>query len=296
MIAAQEDAERAFAAVQEGRRTLREAREKQHQVRMSRKYFRTSFKSYKGSGKGKGSQSSGPVTCLRCGGEHRTSNCPKPSSNPSTTSMAAEHAAPFVCYAEEQLRALQAGHVVMMDENEHGLAASAAPTTAQVVEQGKAVLDGGATRTLGSVHALEKIMELNQARNGTTGLASLNLEDRPTFGFGNSTTNQCVSTAAMKIQADGRGGHLHVHALDNGESPVLFSVASLRSLGAIIVDFAEDLVVFRQLNDQKVIQLERSSTGHQLLPMCQDWYDSSFQTAKPVQFASADLGTTPLFP
>jgi len=36
--------DQALALVQQGRRTLREAREKQHQVRLSRKYCRTTFK------------------------------------------------------------------------------------------------------------------------------------------------------------------------------------------------------------------------------------------------------------
>lgn len=53
------------------------------------------------------------------------------------------------------------------------------PTTSEVVEQGKAILDGGATKTLGSVHALEKIMELNKKSHGDSGLASLHLAVRP---------------------------------------------------------------------------------------------------------------------
>ena len=44
MAAAQADAEMALAAVQNGRRTLREARERQQQVRLSRKYFKTTTK------------------------------------------------------------------------------------------------------------------------------------------------------------------------------------------------------------------------------------------------------------
>jgi hypothetical protein len=109
------------------------------------------------------------------------------------------------------------------------------------------------------------------------GLHHLNTEDRPTFGFGNSTRNQCVSTAAFQIHADGRTGQLQIHALDHGDGPVLFSIASLRALGAV-VDFSEDLVVFRKLSDRKVIQLERSSTGHQLLPLATDWYEGAAES------------------
>ena len=275
MSAAQDEVDRAWAAVQQGRRTLKEARDKQQQVRMSRKYYRTSFKTYRNDGKG---SSKGSSTCLKCGGDHRTSQCPK-----STASMASnepEQSAPFICYADAQEASGQ--EVLHAEMNcEKGFAVGQGPTTMEVVAQGKAVLDGGATRTLGSVRALERVMELNQAKHGEDRLASLDLSDRPVFGFGNSTTNQCVSTALMRIQADGRDGQLQVHALDNGEGPILFSIASLRALGAII-DFSEDLVVFRKLNDKKLIQLERSATGHQLLPMVDDWYESAAETAKPV--------------
>ena len=66
VVAAQEEVDRALLAMQNGRRTLREAREKQHQVRMSRKYYKTTFRSGpKGSGKGHDHKGTG--TCLRCG-------------------------------------------------------------------------------------------------------------------------------------------------------------------------------------------------------------------------------------
>ena len=160
-------------------------------------------------------------------------------------------------------------------------------TTGEVVSQGKAVLDGGATRTLGSVAALEKIMEINQRTHGKSGLSSVDLEDRPTFGFGNSSRDQCVSTALLNVQANGRGGELKVHALDKGSGPLLFSVESLRSLGAVI-DFEHDLVCFRKLTDRRVIRVERSEAGHQLLPMTEDWYARAADTKSPVP-SLADL-------
>ena len=100
VVAAQEEVDRALMAMQNGRRTLREAREKQHQVRMSRKYYKTTFRSgNKGSGKGHDHKGTG--TCLRCGGDHRTANCPKSTSTAATASE--EHTAPFVCFAEDDI-------------------------------------------------------------------------------------------------------------------------------------------------------------------------------------------------
>ena len=90
------------------------------------------------------------------------------------------------------------------------------------------------------------------------------------------------------MQADGKPGKVQVHALDAGAGPVLFSIESLRALGAII-DFSEDLVVFRKLNPSKIIRMERSATGHQLLPMTQDWYSAAQSTAQPVPSLNAFL-------
>ena len=63
---------------------------------------------------------------------------------------------------------------------------------------------------------------------------------------------------------------------------MLLSVASLRSLGAI-VDFAEDLVVFRNLDAKRIIQAKRSQSGHQLLPLCGDMYEHSTEAKQPIQ-------------
>jgi hypothetical protein len=151
MASAQAEAEAALAAVQQGRRTLREAREKQQQVRLSRKYFRTNKGYSKGDGKGKNSSSSS--TCLRCGGDHRTANCPRGSGLAASTDPK-DQSAPFVCFAEDDQLEYVMGNFPAEPEVKP-ICAAVPPSTPEVVEQGKAVLDGGATRTIGSVHALE---------------------------------------------------------------------------------------------------------------------------------------------
>ena len=78
-----------------------------------------------------------------------------------------------------------------------------------------------------------------------------------------------------------------MHALDKGSGPLLFSVESLRSLGAVI-DFEHDLVCFRKLTDRRVIRVERSEAGHQLLPMTEDWHARAADTKSPVP-SLADL-------
>ena len=154
-------------------------------------------------------------------------------------------------------------------------------TTAQAVALGRGVIDGGATKTIGSVYALERIMSLNQSKTGRTGVLSVDTEECPIFGFGNSTEERCVSTLALGLRADGRQGQLRVHALDRGSGPVLISIDTLRKLGAVI-DFQADVACFRALNDRKLVKLERSATGHQMLPLTEDLLEHAIDLEKPV--------------
>ena len=268
--------ENAEQEAQQAMATLREARQKQHQVKMSRQYFRTSFRgsnfqhrSSQGHGRRESTQPRGSEVCLACGGPHQTSRCPKRASGQASSAEGQESApfvsTPFSCFAESEAL----------------VAAQEKLTTLQAMERGMAVIDGGATSTLGSVRALEQVMMLNQNAKGKHGVESVDLADQPVFGFGNSSHDKCLSTANLTVMADGREGQLRVHALGRGEGPVLFSIKSLRALGAV-VDYENDLICFRRLNDQKIIPLEQSSAGHQLLPLTQDWYDGATTTQAPV--------------
>ncbi|CAE7649132.1 unnamed protein product [Symbiodinium sp. CCMP2592] len=180
-------------------------------------------------------------------------------------------AAPFVCYAEQALaggfEAERTGKVL---------------TTAEAVAEGFGVIDGGATKTLGSVRALESIMKKNLEKRGDSGLREVDPSNRPTFGFADSGEAQCVSTVALGLQASGQDGKLQVHALNKGTGPVLVSVATLRKLEAII-DFRSDLMVLRALDPTKVIKLERSATGHQLVNLTEDLFKgaTAAKTAVP---------------
>jgi hypothetical protein len=74
---------------------------------------------------------------------------------------------------------------------------------------------------------------------------------------------------------------MKVQALDQGSAPILLSAHSLRQLGAL-VDFENDLAVFRHVDPTRAIQLERSSAGHQVMPLTEDVYQSAKQLARAV--------------
>ena len=109
----------------------------------------------------------------------------------------------------------------------------------------------------------------------------MDLGDCPTFAFGNSSSDTCLSTVQMGITAEGKNGSLKIHALDKGEGPILLSIATLQNLKAVI-DFSEDLVVFCALNPKKIIRTGRSATGHQLLPLTKDLYDGAIDATREV--------------
>ena len=262
MNEAEEEAQEALAMLERGRRTLREARAKQHFVKLSRQYYGTPQRPNPNAfmeKEGISGHAGHSAKSLGCGGAHRTEDCPKKSKS-FNVDQSPQQEAPFICLTDQVFAADGSGLNKI--------------STSQAMEQGKAVIDGGATRTLGSVKAVEALMSLNQDLNGSDGLSKLDTEQRPTFGFGNSSRNQCLSTAWMRIQAEGRPGELKIHTLDQGTGPILFSIETLRSVGAV--------TDFENLSKDRIIQLEQSSSGHQLLPLTQDWYGHSFQAKSSV--------------
>ncbi|CAE7246479.1 unnamed protein product [Symbiodinium necroappetens] len=204
------------------------------------------------------------MTCLKCGQVgHRAANCTKERAH-----AAEDQSAPFVCYAEQALLGGQGGD-------------NRTPTTAEAVRAGWGVIDGGATRTLGSVQAIEAVMKVNEGKHGKTGVQSVDLQNRPIFGFADSGEAKCVSTIDLGLRAGGQDGMLRVHALDKGSGPILVSVATLRALGAII-DFEKDLLVLRKLVPTKLIHLQRSTTGHQLVNLTDDLFQDATPATKAV--------------
>ncbi|CAE7735180.1 RE1, partial [Symbiodinium sp. CCMP2456] len=219
----EQEVQQAMAAMQTARRTLRGARERQKQVKQNRQYYRGSGSS--------SSQPSGPRLCLRCGQSgHKAAECmaPKPQA-PIQKEMA-----PFICFAQDEVEAAWA-----TQEAQANLV-----TTAEAVSSGKAVIDCGATKSLGSVEALEHMMRLSQH-----GVDAIDTGDAPVFGFGNSSEDRCVSTLHLRLAAGGRPGVIRIHALDKGSAPVLMidECYSLNVPQAAIFYFPSQVTYWKEL-------------------------------------------------
>ena len=293
MADAEGQAQEALAALFEARRTLKEARHKQKVVKQNRKYFHGNG----GQAKGSGTSSARPrddsnLDCLRCGQRgHRAANCPhKPVGAAAQVDQASSSGsyeqAPFVCLAEMTTNTSGEQGTSTYGFDFAGYAHSAFEantseqllTTQEAVRKGMCVIDGGATQTVGSLAALEAVMDQNRRKHGATKIKAIDSVNPPTFSFGNSTENRCMSTAKLEVSANGLPGEISIHTLDQGQSPILLSVEALRRLGAVI-DFRDDLAVFRALDDKRVLRLTRGQSGHQLLSLTEDWM-SRADTAK----------------
>ncbi|CAE7480578.1 GIP [Symbiodinium sp. CCMP2592] len=214
---AEESAQEAMAALQVAKKTLKEARYKQHAVKMARQFYKPNMQRPqrpRSSGDGVPARDDSKMTCLRCGKVgHRAANCSQPPQAAKVTNEVPEDnpTSSFVCYSETE-----------------NLAMSVGLSTDEAVKKGMAVIDGGATKTLSSIAALEHIMKRNMQEKGFDGLVGMSLQDRPLFSFGNGTQDRCASTVQLRLDAAEKRGELTVHCLDRGEGPLLLSIDALR--------------------------------------------------------------------
>lgn len=215
------EAAEAMAAMQQARRTLKEARAKQHQVRLSRQYYTVSTEKGKIGNYASSTTSTG-IKCFKCGGNHKIANCPdRMSPGKPEAHHAQQEEAPFICYLQDPVA-------------EEGAMSAAEMSTADATRLGYGVIDGGATKTLASVAALEALVNQNLNKHQDGRVLQVDTTNQPLFGFGNSTKDKCLSTTTMGITADQKAGQLTVHTLDKGDGPILVSIATLRALKAVI--------------------------------------------------------------
>ena len=245
-------------------------REKQKAVRLGRRYFNP-----KGRGRGKGQgyrprEADDPPPrgpCLRCGKGHATRDCPQKLSGESRKVLQAEAHSEFVCFAEHMESSLYGDTEGEMSWHQE----EGRMTTHKAMLKGYGVLDGGATRTMGSMVALEQAREASFEHQSQDNVAEVNLEDRPTFGFADSESATCQSTVLLRLPIADRNLKLRVHALDKGSVPVLLSIDTLKRLQAI-VDYSRDEVIFGAIDPCKRVKLQTTVTGHQVLI---SWWERS---------------------
>jgi hypothetical protein len=133
-----------------------------------------------------------------------------------------------------------------------------------------AVIDGGATKTFGSLHAVNACERGHCKRQEKTSSRRSTRLTGQFFGFGNSSRDKCCSTVVTSPEWNNEKRSLGIHVLDKGTGPILVSVATLRRMKAII-DYGSDTAVFAAINPNKLVSLPVSTSGHQLMPLTHDF-------------------------
>ena len=156
----------------------------------------------------------------------------------------------------------------------------------QIIKEGKAIIDGGATSSLGSEDALQQIAVLNWEKHGDDGIEIVP-DDKPAFRFGNNGRHECMSTALLKLAVGEQESKVRIHLHDIPQQPVLLSVKGLRALGAVI-DFDRNEAIFKRIDPAKVAVLETTASGHQLFPLVGNVLENARRRRSPFKSLGED--------
>ena len=275
--AARDDERAAWMQIQEGKRTLKDARARQKEVRLGRRFFAPKGKG-RGGKDGRKSASDVQGPCLRCGRAHATRNCPHAGEKDAKPTMLTDEQSEFVYQVQEEI-------TLFREHDDEGstalLAGGQKMTTQQAMRAGYGVLDAGATRTMGSITALQHVREAAWRDLKRDNIEAVDVRDQPTFGFADSESAKCSSTCLVQLPVETQQMRLRVHALDRGQVPILLSIDTLKKLGAI-VDYGRDEAVFRSVDPQRCVKLETTVTGHQILPLTKDFMKQGYPLEAPV--------------
>ena len=125
---------------------------------------------------------------------------------------------------------------------------------------GYAVLDTGATETVGSLPAVEQLMRARYQRLGVAEQVHVADQAPKRFKFGNGEYAFSSSYLLLSQQLGDQEVHLGIHTLDVVGVPLLVGIRTLRRLGAVL-DLSRFIVVFT-VDATRAIPLRRSPSGH----------------------------------
>ena len=135
----------------------------------------------------------------------------------------------------------------------------------QQAENMKAIMDCGASESIVGAWTLQKLSEeLENLGFNPEEEISLDTSLRKSFIFGNNETSLALGEASVNTGIHGVEQETRVHVVE-GQTPLLLSSKWLYEQAAII-DFRTGQAILPKISHE-VIQLERASTYHLLLPV-----------------------------
>ena len=160
-------------------------------------------------------------------------------------------------------------------------------------QRGHAVIDSGATETVGSLPAIEDLMRFRFEVSGSPD--SFTISDTPPrrFRFGNGSVGFSLSHVLIPQDLGDSRVDLGVYSLDVEKVPILIGIRTLKSLRTVL-DCSQAVAVFAALDATVGVRLRRSASGHLLLDLSKNWLQDSFSIMAPtagILAASAECST-----
>ena len=285
----------AFAAYEGKLRNFQESRQLLHAQKSSRGFYpkgSKSGKSGKGKGKSKGKNifladgagrahgdqvmaavgSPAYTGCFVCGSrDHGWQSCPKRSSTSTAGGKGGESKGVFMVQEVSDCG----------DDKEEcgGLAFSIVPTVhvlmSEVIRpelEGYGVIDTGATETVGGLDALECVHRRRTEKLGHANHVHVMQGPSKNFRFGNGDTKYSESYVLLMQSLGNHTIALGIYTLAASNVPILIGIKTLAKLGAVL-DTQMGVMILKAVDNDLIVPLRRSTTGHLLIDLCSNWLD-----------------------
>ena len=223
--------------------------------------------------------------CFICGDRgHGWRNCPKRSDNPSTSSSGGKGHRKGMFWVES-LTPSNLSSIYLVDElDDQEIDDADTKTIAEIYmmsggpddlvqdTSGFGVLDIGATETVTSLEALEKLIHLRGQHQGEVQDIRVVAGGRKPFRFGNGEARTSESFILLKQHLGKKTVLLGMYTLNVEKVPILIGVKTLTKLGAII-DVKGQFMVLTSVNAEVKIPLKKSVSGHLLVDLTRNWLE-----------------------
>ena len=223
--------------------------------------------------------------CFICGDRgHGWRNCPKRSDNPATSSSGSKGHRKGMFWVES-LTPSNLSSIFMTDEQQdQEIVDEETKTIAEIYmmsggpedlvqdTSGYGVLDIGATETVTSLEALEKLIHLREQHQGDVQDIRVVAGGKKPFRFGNGEARTSESFILLKQHLGQKTVLLGMYTLNVAKVPILIGIKTLTKLGAII-DVKGQYMVLTSVNPEVKIPLKKSVSGHLLLDLTRNWLE-----------------------
>ena len=204
LATAQEEEVQALTSLATANRTLREARAKQHQVRMARGFFPRQ-QSHRDRNNGRPERK-----CVFCRGSHWASQRPEKQGR---TAGKKGDATAHVAYSE----------IAMSFHAETSMFSQ------EALETGSALIDCGATRCMGSWKELDGLARMNKQLYGSP-CSSLDRTRKTWYTFADGERPQSERVVAFQVNVGGKMGDCKIAYLNATGVPILLTIQSLSKM------------------------------------------------------------------